>query len=93
MMKMMFGWEGELFFSLLPEHADTTSNTVNVIAPESSEVLRYLADKKLLPGNLATVIEAEPLQGPLTLLVTRERTSDEIVLGLNLASLVIVDLK
>ena len=37
MMKMMFGWEGELFFSLLPEHADTTSNTVNVIATESSE--------------------------------------------------------
>ena len=68
------------------------SARIQAIAPESSEVLRYLADRKLLPGNLATVIEAEPLQGPLTLLVTREKTSDEVILGLNLASLVFVDL-
>jgi DtxR family Mn-dependent transcriptional regulator len=66
---------------------------IQAIAPESSEVLRYLADKKLLPGNLATVYEAEPLQGPLTLLVAREDASDEVILGLNLASLVLVDLK
>ena len=68
------------------------SARIQAVAPESSEVLRYLADKELLPGNLVTVIEAEPLQGPLTLLLTREQTSDEVMLGLNLASLVIVDL-
>ena len=60
---------------------------VNSLVPEGSEILSYLAKKKLRPGQEVTVVERAPLDGPLTLRVD----SEEIDLGLNLAALVLVD--
>ncbi len=66
---------------------------IQAIFPESGEVLEYLAEKNLLPGNLVSVVEAEPLEGPLTLLVERENDNEQVILGLNIASLILVALK
>jgi len=60
---------------------------VNSLVPEGSEILSYLAEKNLKPGQEVTVIDRAPLEGPLTLKVE----SEEIDLGLNLAALVLVD--
>lgn len=60
---------------------------VNSLLPEGSEILSYLAKKKLRPGQEVTVVDRAPLDGPLTLRVD----SEEIDLGLNLAALVLVD--
>lgn len=51
-----------------------------------TDVLRYLQDKNILPGQKITLLEAAPLQGPLTLLVKDK----EVALGLSLAECVIV---
>jgi DtxR family Mn-dependent transcriptional regulator len=51
-----------------------------------TEVLKYLQERSILPGNEITVLEAAPLQGPLTLQVDGR----EVTLGLSLAEFVIV---
>lgn len=72
---------------LLSELATGHTGRILAIRPENHEVLAYLHDRKLLPGRVVTVIETAPLQGPLTLRLD----DDEVVLGLNLASLVQIE--
>jgi DtxR family transcriptional regulator, Mn-dependent transcriptional regulator len=61
----------------------TTVLAVNAIA---TDVLKYLQERNILPGQAITFVEAAPLQGPLTLLVNGK----EVTLGLSLAEFVIV---
>jgi DtxR family Mn-dependent transcriptional regulator len=62
------------------------SARVIAVRPAGEEVLTYLFDRGILPGQLVTVAEAAPLQGPLTLSLEEGK----VVLGLNLAALVVV---
>lgn len=64
--------------------------TVNVLAVNatSTDVLKYLQERKILPGHELKVIEAAPLKGPLTLRVDGKK---EVALGLTLAEFVIVE--
>lgn len=57
------------------------------ITPAGEEVLAYLHERGVLPGRRVTVVEAAPLEGPLTLRLDES----EVALGLNLAALVIVE--
>jgi DtxR family Mn-dependent transcriptional regulator len=52
----------------------------------STDVLKYLQERSILPGSEITVLEAAPLQGPLTLKVGDR----EVALGLLLAEFIIV---
>ena len=52
-----------------------------------SDILEYLFKRDLLPGQVVTVTEAAPMQGPLTL----KLNGAEVVLGLKLASIVLVE--
>jgi DtxR family Mn-dependent transcriptional regulator len=52
----------------------------------ATDVLKYLYERGVLPGCRLTVVEAAPLQGPLTLRVEEK----EIALGLSMAKFVIV---
>jgi len=63
--------------------------TVRVLAVNATEtdVLKYLQERNLLPGQEITVREAAPRQGPLTL---RGTDGKEVALGLSLAEFVIV---
>jgi DtxR family Mn-dependent transcriptional regulator len=56
---------------------------INATAPD---VLKYLFERNILPGCKLTVVEAAPIQGPLTLRVKGK----DVVLGLSLAKFVIV---
>ena len=71
--------------------------SVRSLMPESSNVLAYLAERDLLPGRQVSVIEVAPMQGPLTLKVGQNRgdpsSDQEIVLGLTLAGLVMVEIE
>jgi DtxR family Mn-dependent transcriptional regulator len=64
-------------------------NTVSVLAVNATEtdVLKYLQERGILPGQEITVLEAAPRQGPLTL---RVADGKEVALGLSLAEFVIV---
>lgn len=57
---------------------------VNAIA---TDVLKYLQDKNILPGQKLKVLEVAPMDGPLTLSVNGK----EVALGLSLAEFVIVE--
>ena len=61
---------------------------VQAVVPQNSEILTYLAKRKLLPGQEVMVLDVEPLQGPLTLQVGPEK----VMLGQNIARLVLVEL-
>lgn len=61
--------------------------TVRAVNATSTEVLKYLQEKGILPGQTVTVIEAAPLDGPLTLRVNGK----EAALGLSMAEFVIVE--
>jgi DtxR family Mn-dependent transcriptional regulator len=69
---------------------DTVSvgETLQVLAVNATatDVLKYLYDRGILPGCRLTVVEAAPLQGPLTLRVDGK----EVALGLSMAKFVIV---
>lgn len=52
----------------------------------ATDVLRYLQDRDILPGRIVRVIEAAPLQGPLTLEIHGSMTA----LGLSMAEFVVV---
>jgi DtxR family transcriptional regulator, Mn-dependent transcriptional regulator len=66
----------------------TIGEMVQVLAvtATATDVLNYLYERGILPGCTLTVVEAAPLQGPLTLRVEGK----EVVLGLSLAEFVIV---
>lgn len=69
---------------------------VTVLAVNATEtgVLRYLQERDILPGQVITVLEVAPLQGPLTLRVNPaaggQAGGNEVALGLSLAEFVIV---
>ena len=65
--------------------------TVRIVAVTATalEVLKYLQEKNLLPGQQVTILETAPMQGPLTL----KMDSREIALGLLLAEAVLVKSK
>lgn len=67
------------------------SGRIRAIVPESSELLAYLAERGLRPGQSVTVVEAAPLKGPLTLQVGDSQEEPHVALGLALAELVRVD--
>ena len=62
--------------------------TVYVIAVNATEtdVNRYLQDRSILPGSELTILEAAPMEGPLTLRLDGQ----EVALGLQLAEFVII---
>jgi DtxR family transcriptional regulator, Mn-dependent transcriptional regulator len=65
--------------------------TVRVLAVNATatDVLKYLQERNILPGRELEIVEAAPMQGPLTLRVEDK----EVVLGLSLAEFVIVQTK
>lgn len=71
----------------LREAAPGETVTVRAVNATSTQVLKYLQEKGILPGQTVTVIEAAPLDGPLTLLVNGK----EAALGLSMAEFVIVE--
>jgi DtxR family Mn-dependent transcriptional regulator len=71
----------------LRETAAGETVTVRAVNATSTEVLKYLQEKGILPGQRVTVIEAAPLEGPLTLLVNER----EVALGLSMAEFVVVE--
>lgn len=62
--------------------------SIRVVAVNATatDVLKYLQERDILPGQTLHVLEAAPLHGPLTLKVGEK----EVVLGLSLADFVIV---
>lgn len=71
-----------------PLSAASVGGRVQVLAVNATatDVLKYLQERSILPGREMTVLEAAPLQGPLTLQVGGR----EVALGLALAEFVIV---
>ncbi|HUE99782.1 MAG TPA: metal-dependent transcriptional regulator [Anaerolineales bacterium] len=63
--------------------------TILAVNATNTDVLTYFQDKKLLPGQEVTLVEAAPMQGPLTVLVDGR----EVALGLLLAEFVLVKSK
>ncbi len=63
--------------------------TVRVLAVNATEteVLKYLQERNILPARELTIVEAAPLDGPLTVNVDGR----EVALGLLLAEFVIVE--
>ena len=54
-----------------------------------TDVLKYLQERGILPGCELTILEAAPMEGPLTLKVNDK----EIAVGLLLSEFVIVEVK
>lgn len=65
--------------------------TVRVMAINATQTdaLMYLQTRGILPGCELTIVEAEPMDGPLTLQVDGK----DVALGLSLAEFVIVEVK
>lgn len=63
--------------------------TVRVLAVNATatDVLKYLQERNILPGREIEILEAAPMQGPLTLRVEKK----DVALGLSLAEFVIVE--
>lgn len=61
--------------------------TVLAVNATSIDILKYLQERNILPGQKIKVLEAAPLDGPLTLSVNGR----EVALGLSLAEFVIVN--
>lgn len=62
------------------------SSVVLAVNATATDVLKYLQEKKIMPGQKIKVLEAAPLQGPLTVL----SGGKEVALGMSLAEFVIV---
>jgi DtxR family Mn-dependent transcriptional regulator len=67
------------------------SGRIRAIVPESSDLLAYLAERGLRPGQVVTVVEAAPLEGPLTVQVGDGQEEPLVALGLALADLLQVE--
>lgn len=72
---------------LLSEVPVGESATILAVNATATDVLKYLQDKGILPGQVIQVMEAAPLDGPLTLSVDGK----EVALGLSMAGFVIVN--
>lgn len=81
----------------IPLKEVTVGETVKVLAvtATATDVLHYLQERNILPGHKLKVLEAAPLDGPLTLNVDPAEKSGaggkEVALGLSLAEFVIVE--
>ena len=79
----------------LSEVAVGESVSVLAVNATASDVIKHLYDRGLLPGHTVKVLDAAPLQGPLTLQVNPAEKNGtggkEVVLGLSLAEFVIVE--
>jgi DtxR family Mn-dependent transcriptional regulator len=71
----------------LNEVAVASTAKALAVTATATEVLKYLQERDILPGREVTVVEAAPLQGPLTLKVGKK----EVVIGLQIAEFVIVE--
>jgi len=71
----------------LSEAAVASPAKVIAVNATATEVLKYLQERGILPGQSLSVLEAAPLQGPLTLKVGEK----EVVIGLQIAEFVIVE--
>src|SRR3990172_10185011 len=73
----------------IPLNMVAVGATVRVLAVNATatDVIKHLYKRELLPGHEVKVVEAAPLQGPLTLRVDGKETA----LGLSLAEFVIVE--
>lgn len=73
----------------MPLSEATVGSAVRVLAirAAAADVLKYLQDRDILPGREMTLLEAAPLEGPLTLDVEGRI----VALGLTLAAFVIVE--
>jgi DtxR family Mn-dependent transcriptional regulator len=60
---------------------------VQAVNATETDLLRYLQNRGILPGQELTFIEAAPMDGPLTLQVDGQ----EVALGLRLAEFVVVE--
>jgi DtxR family Mn-dependent transcriptional regulator len=82
--------ENGLFVPLdgIPLSEVTVGETVKVLAVNATatDVLKYLQERNILPGQKLRVMEAAPLKGPLTLHIDGK----EVALGLSMAEFVIV---
>jgi DtxR family Mn-dependent transcriptional regulator len=75
----------------VPLREVSVSAKVRVLAVNATQtdVLRYLQERGILPGCELTVVEAAPMEGPLTLQVGDKDTA----LGLQISEFVIVEVK
>ena len=73
----------------IPLREATVGSTVRVIAVNATEtdINRYLQERSILPGQALTILEAAPMDGPLTLKVDGQN----VALGLRVAEFVIVE--
>jgi len=60
--------------------------TILSIIPTSTEVLAYLSQHNIVPGQVITVVEKAPMDGPITVRANGER----VALGLSMAALIMV---
>jgi DtxR family transcriptional regulator, Mn-dependent transcriptional regulator len=80
-----------------PLSTATVGETVRIwaVRATATDVLKHLQERGLLPGREVMILEAAPMQGPLTLRVDPAEKSGtggkEIALGLLLAEFVIVE--
>jgi DtxR family Mn-dependent transcriptional regulator len=72
---------------LLREMPVGTTVHVQAVNATETDINRYLQDRNILPGRELTVVEAAPMDGPLTLRVDGQ----DVALGLRLAEFVIVE--
>lgn len=74
----------------VPLREAPVGSRVRVLAVNATEtsVLRYLQERGILPGCELAVVEAAPMQGPLTLRVNGQA----VALGLQLSEFVIVEI-
>jgi len=70
----------------LSEAAAGDALRVIAVNATSTEILRYLQERQILPGAEIAVLEVAPLQGPLNLKVGER----EVALGLSIAEFVLV---
>ena len=72
----------------IPLSEAAVGDTLHVVAVNatSTDVLKYLQDRKILPQGEITVLDIAPLQGPLTIGVDGK----EVALGLQAADFVLV---
>lgn len=72
---------------LLSEIEVGEATNVLAVNATATDVLKYLQERNILPGQKVKLLGAAPLQGPLTLLVNDR----EVALGLSLSEFVIVE--
>jgi DtxR family Mn-dependent transcriptional regulator len=63
--------------------------TVLSIIPTSTEVLAYLSQHHIVPGQVIKIVEKAPMDGPMTVVVQSQKTNGRrVALGLPMAALI-----